>query len=1072
MADYQVKGKMTLDSGSFISSATAASNSLNGLNNSAKSTTVGMKYLKRGLLAAGTALAGLGAAGVKATSDFQQATIAFTTMLGSAEKATQFLQDMRDFAAKTPFELPGLLTGARRLLAMGFAADDILPILTNVGDAAAGLGIGAEGVDRITLALGQMKSKGKVSAQELNQLAEAGIPALQYLADAAGVTKAEILKMGEAGAIPGAEAVDVLIASMGAGSANAMGFGGAMAAQSRTMAGLMSTLKDTARDAFVDGFNKYVPAIGGSFEKLIPKVGGVVQGVVTAMAFLIQNVGKLASAISKMLAPAFTGFIIPVLKVFVGIIAVALAVMGKIGDFISANIGLFQTLATVIGIAALAYGGLIVGAKIHNAYMKASIALTKLQTAWQMRQAIATKFLTKAQRMLNLTMAFNPIGLIVAAAVALIAAFMILWNKSDAFRKIVINIGQAGLKAIGFLIEMVGKLAEGFIRIATGPLKVLLKGLDLLGVDAAGTALKNIETMTDGVSTFFDGVAKKVVDSGKALDKFAEKKLKPPTITKEDKVEVPIVPKLDLGGGEGEGAGLKKNLKGVLQEYNDYIKNDFAPGFMKDSDTARDTVLKGLDELKKVFDEQAKGLKGAALTKLTTAYDKVNEKVRGFLKQAETTAAQIDSVSQKLEDANSALADAIASRKEGIATFVETMRTPFGEPSEMAKALSSGEANVDSIIGMYDKMVEAVNKRFEGIDPAKRDQLVSFLTDQTASLVKLAKDREKAVKALEEANGALEDVLLKQKEFQSGITSSLKDFGLAMADISKADSDNTIKVIKTASGLVLTQIDKGTSGVDAVTKQLKDRLNTIKSFTANIQELLAKGLNKTYVEQLLMAGPEAAGQTAALLATSGADQITTINDLYAQINSASEVFGKSMADTFYGNSVDMAKALVKGASDEEKNITAQMASIRQSIEAQLTPLTTLGTNLGTDFATNLVNSLEAQRATLVAKATSIANAISAAMASALTSIGVKGAVVVPETKAPVIPTPPPVTPIPVPNFNPSTSPLSGIKPLAAGDKGFVGPVVNVTINKNVEDAAVEGIMTRAVLNAMNKRVAL
>lgn len=1070
MADYQVKGKMTLDSGSFISSATSASNSLNGLNTSATKTNNAMKHLKRGLLAAGAALGGLGLAGVKAASDFQQAQIAFTTMLGSAEKATTFLQDMREFAAKTPFELPELLSGARRLLAFGFAADEILPMLQNVGDAAAGLGIGGEGVDRITLALGKMNSKGKVSAEELNQLAEAGVPALQYLADAAGVTKAEILKMSERGMIPGAEAVDVLVASMGAGSANAMGFAGAMEGQSKTMAGLMSTLKDTARDAFVDGFGKYVPAIGGSFEGLIPKVGGVVQGLVTAMAFLITNVGKLAGAFMKVLAPVFTGFVVPVLKVVVGIVAVLLAVMGKLGDFISSNIGVFQTLAVVIGMVALAYGGLIVGAKIHMGITKAQIALSKLHALFMKRQAIATTFLTKAQRLLNLTMAFNPIGLILAAVVALTAGFMILWNKSNTFREMIINIGKVGLKAIGFLIEMVGKLAVGYIKIVTGPMRLLLKGLELLGVSAAGKVLDGFDGMTEGIGNFFDGVAKKVADSGASLDKFAKMKIKPPTFGKDEKAEVAVVPKLVLGGADSKGgaAAIKKDLAGVLLAYNDYIKNDFAPGFMKDSDTARDTVVRGLDELKKVFDEQAKGLKGAALTNLTKAYDAVNSKIRAFLADAESTGKAIEAVSEKLDNANDVLKNAIAARKDGIASFVDTLRTPFGEPSDMAKALSNGEANVDSIIGMYDKMVDAVNKRFEGMDTGKRDQLISFLTDQTAALVGLAKKREAAVKALEEANSALEDVLSRQKEFQASIASSLKDFGQAMADVSKADSDNTIKVIKTASGLVLTQISKGTTGVDAVTKQLRDRLATIRSFTANIQSLLAKGLNKTYVEQLLSAGPEAAGQTAALLATSGADQVASINDLYSQIGTASEVFGKSMADTFYGNSVDMAKALVKGASDEEASITAKMLSIRQSIEKQLNPLASLGTNLGTDLAQGLVDSLEASRATLVAKATSIAAAISAAMAGALSGIGVSGGAVIAQPKAPVV-SPPPATPIP--NFNPSTNPLSGITQPRAGQQGFIGPVpiINVTINKNVEDKAMEDILLRTYTAAMRAR---
>jgi len=84
----------------------------------------------------------------------QTAQIGFTTMLGSAEKAQKFLDDMADFAVKTPFEYPELLEAAKRMLAYGFAAEEVLPTLKAVGDASAALGAGSEGIDRITLALG------------------------------------------------------------------------------------------------------------------------------------------------------------------------------------------------------------------------------------------------------------------------------------------------------------------------------------------------------------------------------------------------------------------------------------------------------------------------------------------------------------------------------------------------------------------------------------------------------------------------------------------------------------------------------------------------------------------------------------------------------------------------------------------------------------------------------------------------------------------------------------------------------------------------------------------------------
>jgi tape measure domain-containing protein len=119
-------------------------------------------------------------------SMLQTAQIGFATMLGSAEKAQKFLDDMADFAVKTPFEYPELLEAAKRMLAYGFAAEEVLPTLRAVGDASAALGSGSVGIDRITLALGQIRAKGKLSGEEMRQLTEAGVPAWHILAEAMG----------------------------------------------------------------------------------------------------------------------------------------------------------------------------------------------------------------------------------------------------------------------------------------------------------------------------------------------------------------------------------------------------------------------------------------------------------------------------------------------------------------------------------------------------------------------------------------------------------------------------------------------------------------------------------------------------------------------------------------------------------------------------------------------------------------------------------------------------------------------------------------------------------------------
>src|SRR5690606_37207860 len=110
-----------------------------------------------------------------------------------------------------------------------------------VGNAAAGLGIGAAGIDRMILALGQMRAKGKLSAEEMLQLTEAGIPAWEILAEAMNTTTAEIMKMQQKGLIPADRAIRMLVEGMN------KRFPDMMKNMENTWEGVTSTIKDVWR---------------------------------------------------------------------------------------------------------------------------------------------------------------------------------------------------------------------------------------------------------------------------------------------------------------------------------------------------------------------------------------------------------------------------------------------------------------------------------------------------------------------------------------------------------------------------------------------------------------------------------------------------------------------------------------------------------------------------------------------------------------------------------------------------------------------------------------------------------
>lgn len=170
--------------------------------------------------------------------EFQKTEIAFTTMLGSGVKAAELMSQMVDLAAKTPFGLQEVSAGAKQLLAFQIPANQVVDILTRMGNIAAGLGVP---LSRINLVYGQVKAKGKLMGDDLRQFTEAGIPMIAELATKFGKTEAEITKMVSAGKIGFKDVQDVLFSLTNEGGM----FYNLMEKQSASLSGKIANLGDT-----------------------------------------------------------------------------------------------------------------------------------------------------------------------------------------------------------------------------------------------------------------------------------------------------------------------------------------------------------------------------------------------------------------------------------------------------------------------------------------------------------------------------------------------------------------------------------------------------------------------------------------------------------------------------------------------------------------------------------------------------------------------------------------------------------------------------------------------------------
>jgi tape measure domain-containing protein len=192
-----------------------------------------------GLGAAAVAVGGLGFAAIKAAGDMEQTRIAFETMLGSAEKADEFVKQLVSFAKTTPFELTGLNTAAKQLLAYGFAQEEVIPNLKALGDIASGVGM--DKLPNLILAFGQVKAATKLTGMELRQFTEAGVPLLGMLAEQMGKPVSAIQEMVSEGKIGFAEVETALKALTGEGGR----FNDLMDKQSKSLGGMVSNLQDS-----------------------------------------------------------------------------------------------------------------------------------------------------------------------------------------------------------------------------------------------------------------------------------------------------------------------------------------------------------------------------------------------------------------------------------------------------------------------------------------------------------------------------------------------------------------------------------------------------------------------------------------------------------------------------------------------------------------------------------------------------------------------------------------------------------------------------------------------------------
>jgi len=215
---------------------------------------------------------------INVRGEFQKTEIAFSTMLGNADQAKSLMGQMVDLAAKTPFSLQDVSSGAKQLLAFQVPANEVVDTLTRMGNIAAGLGVP---LSRINLVYGQVKAKGKLAGDDLRQFTEAGIPMVAELAKKFGKTTAEITEMVSAGKIGFKDVQDVLFGLTNEGGM----FFNLMEKQSASLSGQIANL-------------------GDSWDQMLNKIGeandGILSKGIEGLTYLIEHYEKVLEIVESL----------------------------------------------------------------------------------------------------------------------------------------------------------------------------------------------------------------------------------------------------------------------------------------------------------------------------------------------------------------------------------------------------------------------------------------------------------------------------------------------------------------------------------------------------------------------------------------------------------------------------------------------------------------------------------------------------------------------------------------------------------------------------------------------------
>lgn len=805
----------------------------------------------------------------------EQAIISFKTLLGSQEAAMGMFTELQQFAAKTPFRFGQLRDAASKLLTTGVSAEKVIPIMTALGDATAAMGTGGEGIGRAVYALQQMNLVGAVKGQDMMQLANAGIPAWDALAAAAGKSVQQVKKEVENGTLQ--NSVPLLMKGIEEYAGPAMSrMKGMMSEQSKTLTGLLSTLKDNVdialgdmmkpateaikmalpdiNDAVGETFkamtkpiNEMVVVAMDAFKKLMPAIGPIMQALSTVMISAVQAIvpafaqmamvlpslqpallalGQVFTDLSTILAPLVVELTVGLVPILLGLVQVVSMATGFVAD----HVGVLEAWSPLIG-------GIVAGYVALKAVGKINMLLGSAKSVW------------------GLVAAVLGLGTAQTAEAASASAAMVAQAQ--------LTVAQASAAvAAGGGATATAALASANIALAAAE-----------KATTASTWSLNAALYANPITWVIVAVAALVAAFVILWKKF-----------------------------EGFQLFWKKTWNLIVTGTQWYINR----------------ILKTFNFLaNKVID---------AVNLIIKAWNKIPwhkdvEEIKHINAQIDIMGAKVDTTTRKAKKLAEQLA--AAAKEVSAADFRKFEGYNAGTPKKVkteaetaAAAAAAGKANdkmkqlIASAKQLGTDALQKANNFFDGYKQ-KANDFRNSIKDAIMSVYSFSKAMEKSL----DSQNAFASAQRAVADAEKAVTEAMRSRDY------KAYTD-AVQAYADASDA----LGKAEEGKMSFMKSLEKQYNDAKAFGKLLDDLRAANVNEAGIAQIVAAGAEAGTAIGQEILAGGADAVSNVNKWYTELTSTANTAADAAKDQFYQTGLSTGQKLVEGIQDAVKNLNLKLTS--------------------------------------------------------------------------------------------------------------------------------------------------